>query len=151
VGANGCRCRSLLAQKNPGSKNSKQTIIDALKRAFELNPFDYMAADALALAYNVSGPGNAELVTLWQGRRDKAMSEISISMDCATKNNRLLGHACEQPSSAPAAPHTCVDLEACLNPFLLAILQSRRSTRGHSNLTSQAWEFGIPTWCECQV
>ena len=76
-------------------QQQKQTMIDTLKRAFELNQFDYMAADALALTYNVSGSENAELTTLWEGRRDKAMSDISINMKCATKNNRLLSYACE--------------------------------------------------------
>ena len=141
MGVNGCRCRSLLAQKNPGSKNSKQTIIDALKRAFELNPFDYMAADALALAYNVSGPGNAELVTLWQGRRDKAMSEISISMDCATKNNRLLGHACEQPSSAPAAPHVCGS-RSLLEPFSVGDI----AVQALNPRTQQPYLAGMEVW-----
>ena len=79
-----------------GPKQNKQTMIGALKRAFELNRFDYMAADALALTYNVSGSQNAELTALWERRRDQAMADISIDMQCATKNNRLLSHACER-------------------------------------------------------
>ena len=103
-------------------------MIDSFKRAFKLNHFDYIAADALALTYNVSGPDNAELVTLWERRRDKAMMDISISMDCATKNNRLLSRACE---AAPPAfsevinPHASTPkLLRCVHvPFVYALLQ----------------------------
>ena len=92
-----------------GAKQTKQTIINSLKTAFELNHFDFIAADALALTYNVSGPDHVDLVTLWEGRRDKAMSDISISMDCATKNNRLLSRACE------TATTRAYDLPACVH------------------------------------
>ena len=114
--------RAALGRRVPEPKQHKQTMIDTLKRAFELNRFDYMAADALALTYNVSGLENAELTTLWEGRRDKAMSDISINMECATKNNRLLSYACERTtvlndsllfqSSNLSFVHTCRSWDA---------------------------------------
>lgn len=88
----------MIGKGQAGPKQNKQTMIDALKRAFELNRFNYIAADALALTYNISGSQNAELTTLWERRRDQAMADISIDMQCATKNNMLLSYACERTS-----------------------------------------------------
>ena len=97
--------------KQQGPKTKKKTVIDCFKRAFELNPFDYIAADALALVYNISGPAHKELATEWQERRDKSMSSISISMDCATSNNRLLSLACKIAPD-PCSPVTGTPLPA---------------------------------------
>ena len=69
------------------------------------------AADTLALIYNVSGPVHKGLVTEWEGKRNGAMEAISISLECASTNNRMLSIACESgaslPVHRPSSPSTC--------------------------------------------
>ena len=67
------------------TENKKQTIIETMTTASNLNPLDVVAQDALSLVYSVSGrrADAQNLTSVWKARRDESLATIGLSKACA--------------------------------------------------------------------
>ena len=94
----------LVQRTTPMRNEDKRLVIDSFQRAFELNPYDFHAADGLALVYRTSGAAAEQLAEQWEKRRDGAMAKISISQECATTGNLLFTRSATSPPPRKAPP-----------------------------------------------
>ena len=83
----------------------KKRILKELRKAFELNPFDIVAADALSLLYKLSGA--EDRASAWAGRCQTAMEHLGVSPSCAA--HLLMSSMLElepKPQAGHSAPRT---------------------------------------------